>query len=368
MRLRLLPSVLLLSASSYLLGQNLPDFSGVYLRDRAKSELRAGAGWRGQRIRQFQEVEQALDDGSMLILVVTQTAESIEVTKIQNGAKTTSNYDLNMSKSKRAHSSGSGSAGHARFRKGALVIHSSGFEPSDWYGGTGLFYSVTERWELSPDSRILTVRRTPSRSGIETYSRQPSLDSALARASEASLMNKCVCLRLSFPANSRTKDWDEAELGFTAYRQLNKCTLFDAGLWGEFFKGLERIDTPDGTQFRKSGQVVSEFPDDVVLEVSTKIDDCAPGPLWVLPMITSASPIPPELFGLRFRVRWASSATRDLGEPQSEFFTEPWPELGAPEKFYRIQIPSKGVRVTDDLEIRILTSAGNQIGCISGHI
>ena len=362
MRLRLLPSVLLLSASCLLLGQNAPDFSGVYLRDRAKSGLRAGAGALGQRIRLLQEVDQALDDGSMLILVVTQTADSIEVTKIQNGAKATSHYDLSSSKSKKVRSRGSDMAEHAKFKNQTLLIEYKA--RLSWFATP---IRVKENWQLSPDSRILTIQPQPF-GETETYTRQASLDSALARASEASLMNKCVCVRLPTPANARAKDWDEAEIGFTAYRQLNKCMLFDAGLWGGFFKRLERSDTPNGTQFRKSGQVVSEFPDEVLLEVITKIDECASGSLWIIPILTSINPLPLELLGLRFRLRWTGSSTHDLGEVEPELRTEPWPELSRPERYYAMEIPSKGVPLTDSLEIRILTKAGNQIGCISGHI
>ena len=85
-------------------------------------------------------------------------------------------------------------------------------------------------------------------------------------------------------------------------------------------------------------------------------------------MSTSESPLPPELLGLRFRVKWAGSSIRDLGEVEPEIVSEPWTELRAPEKVYRVEIPSKGVPLSDSLEVRILTKAGNQIGCISGHI
>jgi hypothetical protein len=85
-------------------------------------------------------------------------------------------------------------------------------------------------------------------------------------------------------------------------------------------------------------------------------------------MATSTLPVLPELLGLRFRVRWTGSSTHDLGEVEPELLTEPWPELRPPERFHRMQIPSKGVPLSDSLEIRILTKAGNQIGCISGHI
>jgi hypothetical protein len=362
MHRRVFPCVLLLCVSSSLLAQNRPDFSGVYLRNRAKTGLQAGAGTLGQRIRLLQDVERALDDGSPLILVVTQTADLIETTKIQNGARSTNHYDLNGSKPKKVHSRGSESIGRAKFNRETLLIEYNA--PLQFRGMT---FRVKEKWKLSLDSRILTIQPLPS-GETETFTRQPSVDSARARASEASLMNKCVCLRLPSPANARSKDWDEAELGFTAYRQLNTCVLFDAGFWGEFFKGFERSDTPNGTQFRKSGQVVSQFPDTVVLEVTTKVDDCAPRSLWIIPIVTSASPLPPELLGLRFRLRWTGSSTKDLGEVGPELLTEPWPELAQPERFYRMQIPSKGVPLTDNLEIRILTKAGNQIGCISGHI
>lgn len=363
MRWRLFPSVLLLCASSFLLAQNGPDFSGVYLRNRARSYLRVGAGAQAQRIRLLQELEQALDDGSPLILLVIQTANSIEVTKIQNGVKATSHYDLNSSKSKKVRSHGSESMGRAKFNRETLLIEYNAPLPMF----RGMTFRVKEKWKLSPDSRVLTIQPLPS-GETETFTRQASLDSARARVSEASLMNKCVCLRWPSLPNARSKNEDEAGLGFTAYRQLDTCMLFDAGLSGEFFKRLERSDSPNGTQFRKSGQMVSEFPDYVVLEIATKVWECAPGDLWIITMSTSASPLPPELLGLRFRVKWAGSSIRDLGEVEPEIVTEPWTELRPPEEFYRVEIPSHGVPLTDSLEIRILTKAGSQIGCISGHI
>jgi len=317
----------------------------------------------GQRIRSLQEVEQALDDGSPLILVVIQTADAIDTTKIQNGSKVTSHYVLNGSKSKKVRPPGSATMGRAEFKNETLLIEYN--TPLPRLGGS--LFPVKEKRQLSRDSRTLTIR--PLRQGeTETYTRQASMDSALARASETSLMNRFACLRLPFPANARTKDWDEAELGFTAYRQLNSCTLFDAGFWGDFFKGLERSETPNGTQFRKSSHLVSKFPDRVVLEVVTKVSDCGPESLWIIPVITSATTLPPELLGLHFRVKWTGSSMRDLGEVEPELLTEPWPEFRQPETFYRIEIPSKGMLLTDNLEIRILTKTGKQIGCISGHI
>jgi len=367
MRWRLFPSVLLLFASSFLAAQNVPDFSGVYLQNPKKTGLRPGKNSTVQHIQALEEVEQAFE-GPPLILVVTQKSDAIETTKIQNGTQDIGYYRLTSSNSKKARLD---SVGRAKLKNRTLLIEYTANRPFEELPLLPTIEKIEEKWELSPDASLLTIRRSISPfsvSELDTFVRQASLDSALARASEVSLVNKCVCLRLPFPANARTKDWDEAELGFTVYRQLNTCVLFDAGLWGGFFKGLERSETPNGTQFRKSGQVVSEFPSDGVLEVTVKVHDCPQETFSALSMITSPSTLPPELLGLRFRVKWTGSATRDLGEVESELLSEPWPELRPAEKFFRMQIPSKDVRLTDTLEVRILTKTGNQVGCIKGRI
>jgi hypothetical protein len=125
---------------------------------------------------------------------------------------------------------------------------------------------------------------------------------------------------------------------------------------------------PDGPQFRKSGHLVSEFPDSVILDITVRVSERSLGALVRLPMAAAILPFPPELAGLRFRVKWTGSSTQDLGEAQPELQTAPWSELEQPDKFYRIEVPSKGALLTDGLEIRILTKAGKQLGCINGRI
>jgi hypothetical protein len=360
MHRRWLPSLLLLCAPLVLLAQNAPDFSGVYLRNPAKSYARPGKSGLDQRVRLFQEFDQALDEGSPLILVVTQTANSIEVTKIQNGAKVTSHYDLKVSRSRKDPPGGSKSSGRARFNKGTLLIEYNA--PLPFLTAT---FRVEEKWQLSPDSRALAVQSLPS-SKPQTYTRQPSLELALARANEASLLNKCVCLR--FPGDDWSNSQGVLKLGRTAWQQLDTCVSFDADLMAEFFSGLERSETPKGSTFRKSDQLVSGFPDHVVLRITTKAWDCATEGPWATVMPGLAWSLPPELLGLRFRVNWVGSAVRELGELQPEFFSEPSSDLRPPDKFYSLDVPSDGVPLTDSLEVRILTKTGNQIGCIKGHI
>jgi hypothetical protein len=149
---------------------------------------------------------------------------------------------------------------------------------------------------------------------------------------------------------------------------LNTWVSFDADLLAEFFSGLERSDTPKGSTFRKSGRLVSEFPDSVIMDITVRVSEGSAGAGWLAPPAAAMLPFPPELVGLRFRVKWTGSSTQDLGEAQPELQTTPWRELGQPDRFYRIEVPSKGALLTDSLEVRILTKTGNQIGCIKGHI
>lgn len=46
---------------------------------------------------------------------------------------------------------------------------------------------------------------------------------------------------------------------------------------GEFFDGLKRIDTDDGTQFRRGTEAVTKFPDSVTVSFSIRDMLCPPG-------------------------------------------------------------------------------------------
>jgi len=370
MYLKLTPFVLLLCSPPFLFTQNPPDFSGIYLRNPARTWFQSGRSSKSEFDRSTREVFQAIEDGSPIVLVVTQTSNAIQVTTFQNGAQSASRYSLKGSKSRGANRPDSRGIGKAQIKKEILLIKADppqlvrlSLDPS-----LDVVLRAGERWELSSDSRVLTVHLGPGRSPTETYTRQPSIDSALMLASGSALMNKCASLRWPSRAQGPSKIDTGANLGFTEYRQLNKGTFFDAGLSGEFFKELERVDTPGGSGFRRNGQIVSEFGDYVDLDIEPAVSGCLPSVPLFTPMAPPPCPPPTESTELRFHIKWTGSSIRDLGEVPSELLSEPWPELRRPVKWYRLQIPSKGVPITDNLEIRILNNAGDQIGCISGHI
>jgi hypothetical protein len=233
---------------------------------------------------------------------------------------------------------------------------------------------VEEKWQLSPDSQQLTVARkfeTPSvRSWTEseTYVRQPSMAVARAKAeSTASACNQLSDFFTAANAKVKVKKWRYQEgtfLGDTELQSLTRCALYTADLSGKFFKDLEQSAGSNQADFRKSGKIVSTFADDVVLEVEPTTDICSQVGIWAQPRTEATD----EVRDLRFMVRWMGPEVQDLGEVKSEFLNEPWAELQRPRVFYRMQIPAKGIPLSDDLEVLIFSKGGEQLGCVKGHI
>ncbi len=140
------------------------------------------------------------------------------------------------------------------------------------------------------------------------------------------------------------------------------CAVLNADLSaGKFFNGLERIRKSHQIEFRKDHQTILVYPDLIVMEVAT-FGGCGSGP------DSLAAPLPPELQNLRFKAKWIGSVQRDAGYVHSELLTEPWTELGHPRQFYRLEIPAKDVPLIDDLEVRIFSQDGTELGCICGHL
>jgi len=139
------------------------------------------------------------------------------------------------------------------------------------------------------------------------------------------------------------------------------CAVFNADLSaGKFFNGLERIRKSHQVEFRKNHQTVLVYPDSVVMEIAT-FGGCGSRP------DSLTTPLPPELQNLRFKAKWIGSLQRDAGFVRSELLREPWTELGHSRQFYRLEIPAKGVPLSDDLEVHIFSKQGAEIGCMRGH-
>lgn len=159
----------------------------------------------------------------------------------------------------------------------------------------------------------------------------------------------------------KTKYEGTVRFGSLSLSRDKPCSVFSADLSaGKFFNGLERIRKSGQVEFRKDHQTVVMYPDLIVMEIAA-FGGCGSGP------DSLTAPLPPELRNLRFKAKWIGSVQRDVGYVHSELLTEPLWELGHPKQFYRLEIPAKGVPLTDDLEVRIFSKQGTEIGCMRGH-
>jgi len=339
--------------------QSVPDFSGVFLRDHVEDRGVATVITEAQ---------------NPLVLDIKQTAQTLRITEMQHGVQATDTYDLRGKPTINVSPDGMRSKDRVKFKQGKLVLKSEWMGPR--YPVTGPMTEQT--WELSPDLETLTIQPKIEHLGrlprdfrrIAILTRQPSLQAALERAQAASGMNRCNDAISPFTRRAPPITDRGVVLGYTAFEELVWEVEFDAALRGDFFKDLKRTDDPGGVEFRKSGQLIQTYAGFLTLEISPAV---RPHPRYLFSTMQKVMGwgdprLPDWLLTLRFHIKWAGSEFRDLGEVPSELKQEPWPELRVPQRWYRMEIPAQNVPLTDSLEIHILSAAGKQLGCISGHI
>jgi hypothetical protein len=336
MRLALAAAVLLVTSS---LAQTKPDFSGVFLRTQIATD------------------KDHLHAAVPRILEITQTVDEVTVTAIQNGETVLARYSLSGKNSEKFQ---------ARLKGGSLVI--KGTSQRQMLGdGIGMPpIPLEKQWTLSPDLQQLTIRTIGNLAVAESemYTRQPSLEAAQSAARRTSRTSCNAAVPLSTLSKMRRLDRG-AQVGVTGFEQITRCVLYKAVVSGDFFKGLERVESSGSVQFRKKDRSISTYAGDVVLEVEPDMRIC-PGEMgnWA----QTGPEVPGTVEQLRFVVRWLGTDQRDLGEVPSEVLTEPMRETDPAEVSYRMRIPAGDVPLTDDLEVAIFAKTGEQLACIKGHI
>ena len=337
MKRSVLAIVLLTSAA--LGAQAAPDFSGVFLLSALKG---TNENWKSVPPQ---------------ILEVKQSPDAISITVMLNGEAAEIHASLNGQKS-----------GDLQGQvKGNNLILSAGEIPKQ---PNGIDRRVEEKWELSTDSRKLTIRRkvqmgtAPDLNETETYDRQPSLEAAQAAASSAA--GRCdQTFTQRLPAGVEPSPSNAVSLGRTQFLQLTRCVSFSANLSGNFLRGLRRSGDATHATFRINGKQISEFSEDVDLTVELS-NLCLTGQGLLRPVILTGAA--DHFQNLRFLARWMGTEQRELGELKSELTQQYWPEFEAPWTYYRMPIPAKGIPLTDTLEVTIFTSDAKQLGCIRGHL
>jgi hypothetical protein len=139
---------------------------------------------------------------------------------------------------------------------------------------------------------------------------------------------------------------------------------------GNFFEGLEPMDTDAGRRFYSGHREITEFPEELTVEIKARVVDCS-----VLPPHPVNDETARKLASvINFKVDWKKGLQQRPVEGFSlkVFPPEPAPmsELAPdPEVWtYLITVESKNVPITDHVIVSITSGSGKLLTRLSGHV
>jgi len=167
MRTKILMIAGLLFSGTILTAADQPNFSGTYTLDHGKSEFLSS-----------KEDSRPAKADEIITLSVVQDTEKLEITRSENGRKTSSIFSMKSGVG--VYSLRSGDSGNSKVQfKGKRLLLEAEVMMQPLQSGPRVPFLITERWELSPDSKTLTIHNEmvlkgggiPGISSSYTYSR-----------------------------------------------------------------------------------------------------------------------------------------------------------------------------------------------------
>jgi hypothetical protein len=169
---------------------------------------------------------------------------------------------------------------------------------------------------------------------------------------------------LAFPGHAAKKTTYEPFVVLPAHRFETDGICGDlsgTATAGNFLKGLQRIETEQGVEFRRKSKVVREFPDDIEFSLEGKIGTC-PGSL---PNSATSTVLNDFVNSLRITADWTDGDNGKIVSNLSVTTTPPvvgWmTEYEEPRWGVSITIPSKGVSISSALDVSILSASGHKV-------
>ncbi|MFZ0584486.1 MAG: hypothetical protein WAN72_16015 [Candidatus Acidiferrales bacterium] len=130
---------------------------------------------------------------------------------------------------------------------------------------------------------------------------------------------------------------------------------------GDFFDGLERIDTTQGSEFRKNSRTITNFPDYMIVEMSIRIEECDAD-------IYTPAPTPDFVKGMHFRVQWKRGVYL---RPVASVVLERKPvrmDEGDNRMLFVMTIRDHNVPLTDHLIISVIGPDGKLMSRMSARL
>jgi hypothetical protein len=130
---------------------------------------------------------------------------------------------------------------------------------------------------------------------------------------------------------------------------------------GDFFNGLERIDTPETSEFRKNSRIITNFPDYMVVEMGVRIEECDTD-------VYTPARTPAFVKGMHFRVQWKRGVYL---RPVASVAIEEKPvrmEEGDNRMLFVMTIRDHDVPLTDHLIISVIGPDGKLMSRMSARL
>ena len=155
---------------------------------------------------------------------------------------------------------------------------------------------------------------------------------------------------------------DDVELSTGQIRRGDVCVNFIPVLQsGSFFNGLERIDSSQGSEFRKNSRVVTNFPDFMTVEMNVRIEDCDTD-------VYTPARTPDFVKGIHFRVQWKRGLAM---RPVAAVTIEQKPvrmDEGDNRMLFLMYIHDREVPLTDHLIISVIGADGKLMSRMSARL
>jgi len=178
----------------------------------------------------------------------------------------------------------------------------------------------------------------------------------------------CLLLAPSAPAQSeglagKMHEYkDDVALSTGQIRADDVCVNFIPVMQSlGFFNGLERIDTSQGSEFRRNSNPVDFFPDYLTIEINIRIEVCDAN-------IYTPAKTPDVIRGMQFRVQWKRGLYL---RPVANVAIERKPlimEEGDNRMLYVIKVRDHNVPLTDHLILSVISAKGKIMSRMSARL
>jgi hypothetical protein len=167
--------------------------------------------------------------------------------------------------------------------------------------------------------------------------------------------------------NRPVKIWEPVGFDAATGRIGNSCFFFVADLTGGgFFSGLERLENAQGFELRKGTELIEFYPDQIAIDIEGRAYECQSR------MASAAPPLNKWNFMklLWFKAVWEKDLQLQPAEKLRYETIEPiwWLEEGRGSFMYHLTMQTKGVALSDNLMITVLSDEGKEVVRMTGNV